>query len=212
MKSKIEQYEKEYRAFNPFNHFKLRIKDMENKSDYGAEVAMKWSEVVSQNLMNETYPAVHPIGQETFSLFAEFSTGIFEYALDIDGATSLIKDRNIKPVTFSPSNIFKSVDQGNINKDPNRIKPNHKNPVMVIKSKYLTDDRKYCINGNHRILKAYRKNDEQIKVFVFNDLEFIPFFYDVISKAMYFLEIDYDNVMNGKRNFISNEKNVFVYD
>lgn len=199
MESKIEFYEKTYKNFNPYQHFISRIQEMEQKSSYGAEVAVKWLEFLKETRIHESYPVIHPIGQETFSLFAEFPTGVFEYALDIDGATALIKAKGIQPVSFSPSKIIEAVDQGNINKDPNRIKPNHKNPIMVLQSKYLTNDKPYCINGNHRIYEAYQSNDEQIEVFVFRDKEFTPFFYDALSEAIYFLEIDYNNVISEDR-------------
>ncbi|MBT2640395.1 hypothetical protein [Bacillus sp. ISL-39] len=192
---KIETLEKKSRDFNPFTHFHSRIQEMENKSGYGNEVARKWTEIVNETLTSETYPVIHPIGQETFSLYAEFPTGVFEYALDIDGATALIKDKGIRPVKFSPINIINSVDPGNINQDPNQIKTNHKNPVMVLQSQYLTDNKAYCINGNHRIYEAYRNNDPLIEVFVFKEFEFAPFFYDLLSKGLYFFEIDYVNVM-----------------
>ncbi|MGE7935089.1 hypothetical protein [Viridibacillus arvi] len=183
---------------------------MRKESSYGAEVASKWADILNQNLGDETYPVIHPIGQETFSLYAEFTTGVFEYALDIDGATTFIKEKKIKPIKTSPSNIIEAVDQGNINKDPNRIKPNHKNPVMVLQSRYLTNNKPYCINGNHRIFEAYRNNDEQIEVYVFKDLEFVPFFYDVLSKVTYFLEIDYHNVVNDKRYLLHNDNGAFA--
>jgi hypothetical protein len=205
--SKIGIYEKESRDFNPFTHFHSRIQEMQNKSSLGNEVARKWTNIVNETLTSETYPVIHPIGQETFSLYAEFPTGVFEYALDIDGATALIKDKGIKPVKFSPINIIDSVDPDNINKDPNRIKPNHKNPVMVLQSRYLTDNKPYCINGNHRIFEAYRNNDPLIEVFIFKELEFVPFFYDVLSKATYFLEMDYVNVMAEQ-----SEKGAFAYE
>lgn len=211
MESKIEIYETESQYFCPNKHFTLRIQEMEKKSVYGAKVAKKWTEILNQSLNSETYPVIHPIGQETFSLYAEYPTGVFEYALDIDGATSLIKERSIKPVQFAPSNIIDAVDQGNINKDLNRIKPNHKNPVMVLQSWYLTANKPYCINGNHRIFEAYRNNDTQIDVFLFKDLEFVPFFYDILSKATYFFEIDYKNVVLDER-YIHSEKGAFVYE
>ncbi|MGE7925941.1 hypothetical protein ACQKND_22540 [Viridibacillus arvi] len=210
MVSKIELYEKESQELNPFKHFISRIQVMRKESSYGAEVASKWADILNQNLGDETYPVIHPIGQETFSLYAEFTTGVFEYALDIDGATTFIKEKKIKPIKTSPSNIIEAVDQGNINKDPNRIKPNHKNPVMVLQSRYLTNNKPYCINGNHRIFEAYRNNDEQIEVYVFKDLEFVPFFYDVLSKVTYFLEIDYHNVVNDKRYLLHNDNGAFA--
>ncbi|MBN6886019.1 hypothetical protein ACUXCC_000674 [Cytobacillus horneckiae] len=212
MESKIKFYESESQKFQPSKHFISRIQEMENKSSYGAKLSLKWTEILNQTLINETYPVIHPIGQETFSLYAEFPTGVFEYALDIDGAISFIKENNFKPVKVSPSSIINSVDQGNINKDPNKIKPNHKNPVMVLQSHYLTDNKPYCINGNHRIFEAYRNNDKQIEIFVFKDLEFVPFFYDILSKAAYFFEIDYTNVVSNKRDFIKNEQGAFAYD
>lgn len=206
VENKIDNYEKESQQFNPLNHFYSRIQEMENKSSYGAKVASKWNEIVNKSLRDEVYPVVHPIGQETFSLYAEFPTGVFEYALDIDGATSLIKDESIKSVIFEPSKIITSVDEGNINKDTNNIKMNHKNPVMVLQSQYLTGGKPYCINGNHRILEAYRNNKKQIEVYVFKDLEFVPFFYDALSKAIYFLEIDYNNVINNERDFLKGNR------
>ncbi|MBU9710198.1 hypothetical protein [Evansella tamaricis] len=212
MESKIEIYEKEYRRFKPFNHFHSRIQEMKEKSSDGAELATKWAEILNQSLRGETYPVVHPIGQETFSLYAEFPTGVFEYALDIDGATSLIKEKGITPVTFSPTTIIHSVDQGNINKDLNGIKTNHKNPVMVLQSEYLTHNRPYCINGNHRILEAYRNNLECIEVFVFKDLEFVPFFYDSLSKAVYYLEIDYNHIVNGKNSIFQNKNGALAFE
>ncbi|GAE33298.1 hypothetical protein [Halalkalibacter akibai] len=211
MESKIEVYEKKSQYFSPNKHFISRIQEMEKKSVYGAKVAQKWTEILNKSLNSETYPVNHPIGQETFSLYAEYPTGVFEYALDIDGATSLIKERCIKPVQFTPSNIIDAVDQGNINKDPNRIKPNHKNPVIVLQSRYLTDNKPYCINGNHRIFEAYRNNDTQIDVFLFKDLEFVPFFYDILSKATYFFEIDYKYVVSDER-YIQSKKGAFVYE
>lgn len=184
---------------------------MEDKSSYGAEVSVKWKEVVNQSLINEVYPVVHPIGQETFSLYMELPTGVFECALDIDGATSLIAKKGIRPVTLRPSNIINSVDEGNINKDTSRIKTNHKNPVMVLQSQYLTGNKPFCINGNHRIFEAYRNNKEQIEVFVIKELEFVPIFYDVLSKATYFLEIDYNNVINNKRSFLEGDNDSFAF-
>lgn len=210
MESKIQIYETESQYFGPNNHFISRIQEMEKKSVYGAGVAKKWTEILNQSLNSETYPVIHPIGQETFSLYAEYPTGVFEYALDIDGATSHIKEAGIKPVQFAPSHIIDAVYQGNINKDPNRIKPNHKNPVMVLQSRYLTNNKPYCINGNHRLFEAYRNNDEQIEVYIFKDLEFVPFFYDVLSKATYFLEIDYHNVVNDKRYLLHSENGAFA--
>lgn len=165
-------------------------------------VASKWAEILNQNLICEIYPVVHPIGQETFSLYTKFPTGIFEYALDVDGATSLIVEKNIKPVMFSPSNIIDSVDQGNINKDPNKIRPNRKKTIIVPQSEYLTANKPHCINGNHRIFEAYRNNEEQIEVYLFKDLQFVPFFYDAFSKATYFLEMDYHNVVHNERKLI----------
>ncbi len=198
MKSKIHIYETESQYFSPRKHFISRIEEMEKKSDRGAKLAKKWTEFLNQSLNSETYPVIHPIGQETFSLYAEYPIGVFEYALDIDGASSRIKEKEIKPVQFNSSDIIVAVDQGNLNKDPNRIKPNHKNPVMVLQSRYLTQNKPYCINGNHRIFEAYRNNDKQIEVYVFKDLEFVPFFYDALSKATYYLEIDYYHVVNEK--------------
>ncbi|WP_339147827.1 MULTISPECIES: hypothetical protein [unclassified Sutcliffiella] len=199
MNSKIKIYETESQYFNPYKHFISRIKEMEKKSVYGAKVAKKWTGFLNQSLSSEIYPVTHPIGQETFSLYVEYPTGVFEYALDIECATSFIKEEGIKPVQFSPSNMIDAVDQGNINKDSNLINPNHKNPVMVLQSRYLTNNKPYCINGNHRIFEAYRNNVEQIEVYVFKELEFVPFFYDVLSREIYYLEIDYHNVVNEKR-------------
>lgn len=210
--SKIDYYEKESGNFNPLEHFSTRIQEMENKSNYGAKVASKWDEIVNQTLRDEVYPVVHPIGQETFSLYAEFPTGVFEYALDIDGATSLINEKSITPDIFIPSKIISSVDEGNINKDTScYIKTNHKNPVMVLQSQYLTEDKPYCINGNHRIFETHQNNEEKIEVYLFKDLEFVPFFYDVLSKAMYYFEVDYSNVINNDRNFLKGEYDAFAY-
>lgn len=212
VESKIDYYEKESQHFKPLKHFSSRIQEIENKSKYGAKVASKWNEIVNQSLKDEVYPVVHPIGKETFSLYAEFPTGAFEYALDIDGATSLIKKEKIKPVIFKPAEIIASVDEGNINKDISNIRTNHKNPVMVLQSRYLTGDKLYCINGNHRIFEAYRKNEKQIEVYVFKDPEFVPFFYDVLSKAIYFLEKDYNNVVENERNFLEGEHTAYAFN
>jgi hypothetical protein len=212
VESKIDYYEEEPQHFKPFKHFYARIKEMENESNYGAKVASKWSEIVNQSLRNELYPVVHPIEQETFSLYAEFPTGVFEYALDIDRATSLIKKESIKPVVFEPPEIIASVDEGNINTDTSNIKTNHKNPVMVLQSQYLTDNKPYCINGNHRIFEAYRNNEKQIEMYLFKDLEFDPFFYDVLSKALYFLEMDYSNVIKNEGNSLKGEYTAYAFN
>ncbi|WP_172372313.1 hypothetical protein [Sporosarcina jiandibaonis] len=211
VESKIDYYEKESGHFNPQKHFSARIQEMENKSKYGAKVASKWNEIANLSLRNEVYPVVHPIGQETFSLYAEFPTGVFEYALDVDGATSLIKEGGITPVIFDPSKIIASVDEGNINKDTSNIKINHKNPVMVLQSQYLTGGMNHCINGNHRIFEANRNNEKQIEVYQFKDLEFVPFFYDVLGKAMYYFEMDYSNVISNERNFLKDEYDAFAF-
>ncbi|WP_440896695.1 hypothetical protein ACS127_01395 [Amphibacillus sp. Q70] len=205
VESKIDYYEKESQHFDPLKHFSIRIQEMENTSNAGARVASKWNEIVKRSLRDQTYPVVHPIGRETFSLYAEFPTGVFEYALDIDGATSLIKEKRIKPITFAPSEMIASVDEGNINKDTSQIKTNHKNPVMVLQSQYLTGDQPYCINGNHRIFEAYRNNEQQIDVYLFKELEFVPFFYDTLSKAIYYLEIDYHQVIKNESNFLNGD-------
>lgn len=60
---------------------------------------------------------------------------------------------------------------------------------MVLQSQYLTDSNPYCINGNHRIFEAYQNNEELIEVYLFKDLEFVPLFYDALSKAIYFLKL-----------------------
>lgn len=211
LKSEIELYEKESQHFKPLKHFASRIREMENKSNYGSIISSKWDEIVNQSLIDEAYPAVHPIGQETFSLYLEFPTGVFECTFDIDGATSLIEQKGIKPVSYSPSEIIDSIDQGNINTDTSKIKTNHKNPVMLLQSRYLTGNKPFCINGNHRIFEAYRNNEEQIKVYVFKDLEFVPFFYDVWSKATYFLEIGYNNVCHDKRHFLKDKYDSFAF-
>lgn len=210
-KSKIDFYEKESPLFNPIEHFTTRIREMESKSEYGAGVARKWSEIVHHTLIHEVYPAVHPIGQETFSLYAEFPTGVFEYALDIDGATSLIKKEKIEPQILDPSKIIVSVDEGNINTDTSHIKTNHKNPVMVLQSHCLTDNKPYCINGNHRIFEAFKNREKEIEVYVFKDLEFVPFFYDSWSKSMYFLEIDYRNIIHNEGNFLVGKSDAFAF-
>lgn len=44
----------------------------------------------------------------------------------------------------------------------------------------------------------------------FKDLEFVPFFYDVLSKVTYFLEIDYHNVVNDKRYLLHKENGTFA--
>ncbi|MDY0410564.1 hypothetical protein [Paracerasibacillus soli] len=173
--SKIAYYEKESPKFNPLEHLILRVNEMENKSDYGGKVALKWKKIIDDTLIHEVYPVIHPIGQETFSLYAEFPIGIFEYALDIDGATSYIREKHINREIFDPVDIINAVDEGNINKDTSKIKTNHKNPVMALQSQYLTGNKPYCINGNHRIFEAYRNNERQIAVYVFKELEFVPF-------------------------------------
>ncbi|MCM3173048.1 hypothetical protein [Paenibacillus sp. MER 99-2] len=211
MESKIKFYEEEFHKFQPYKHFISRIREMEKKSSYGATLAMKWTEVVKQIVTRETYPAIHPTGQETFSLYVEFPTGIFEYALDIDGANSFIQENNIEPVKVSPISIMSSVDLGNINRDPNKIRPNHKNPIMIVQSQHLTDHKPYCVNGNHRIYEAYRNNDKSIEVFVFHELEFVPFFYNILSKATYFLEMDYMSVIGNKEDVTQSEEDAFVY-
>ncbi|MFC0015081.1 MULTISPECIES: hypothetical protein [Allobacillus] len=211
MESKIEYYENQSYKFDPLEHFTIRIEEMKKQSSYGKMVASKWMDIYEQILTNEGYPVVHPIGQETFSLYAEFPTGVFEYALDIDGATEFIKENNIEPLKISPKEIIQAVDTGNINRDPNLIKPNHKNPIMILQSKYLTDNHPYCINGNHRIFEAERNNDKEIEVYLFSELKFDPFFYDTFSKAIYFFEIDYWNVILDKRYLLNNENEAFAY-
>jgi len=210
IKNQIEYYEEASRCFNPLKHFQMRTQEMENKSNYGVRTASKWNEIVGQYLKDEIYPVVHPIGQETFSLYAVFPTGIFEYALDIDGATALIKKEGINPTIFNPTQIIASVDEGNINKDLNNIKTNHKNPVMILQSQRLMGNMPHCINGNHRIFEAHRNNEKSIEVYHFKDLEFVPFFYDDLSKAMYYLEMDFNNVINDKRDFLKDPYGAFA--
>jgi len=138
----MELFEKQSKLFNPLLHFKSRMEEMKSISVLGASIAKKWLKMVEEYFMHETYPVNHSIGQETFSLYVEYPLGIFECALNIDGATSLIKSKNMNPVYFTPSDCISSVDQGNINEDPKLIKYNHKNPIMVVQSSYLT-------NNNH---------------------------------------------------------------
>ncbi|MBB2483322.1 hypothetical protein H5P36_24520 [Bacillus sp. APMAM] len=199
----MELFEKQSKLFNPLLHFKSRMEEMRSISVLGASIAKKWLKMIEEYFMHEAYPVNHPIGQETFSLYVEYPLGIFEYALDIDGAASLIKSKNMNPVNFTPSDCIASVDQGNINEDPKLIQYNHKNPIMVVQSSYLTNKKPFCINGNHRINEAYKNGDKQIKVYVFNDLEFVPFFYDSLSKAMYFFEMDYNDLVKNNVDFTS---------
>ncbi|MBD7985733.1 hypothetical protein H9649_14170 [Sporosarcina sp. Sa2YVA2] len=209
--SKILYYEKESLKFNPFEHMQGRIQEMEQASSEGAEIAARWKQIVKQ-LKDEEYPVVHPSGRETFSLFAEFPSGVFDYALDIDGATSLINENQLESVIYQPSSIIESVDMGNVNTDTSNIKTNHKNPVMVLQSQYITEGKPYCINGNHRITEAFKKQAKQIGVFVFDDLEFVPFFYDLLSKAIYYLEIDYHNVVKNERRLLVDHQTAFAYE
>ncbi|MEK3808062.1 hypothetical protein MHB63_16200 [Bacillus sp. FSL H8-0547] len=190
MESNIQLYEKESRMFQPARHFHLCMEEMKGVSQHGADIAEKWLDVFTRILAKEEYPVVHPIGQETFSLYAEYETGVFEYALDIDGATSYIIKNGLKAEIFEPSRIIHAVDQGNVNTDPARIKPNHKNPVMILQSSLLTNGKPYCINGNHRLTEAYKSGYQHIQVYVFREMEVVPLFYDTLSKAAYFLEID----------------------
>ena len=81
---------------------------------------------------------------------------------------------------------------------------------MALQSQYLTGNKPYCINGNHRIFEAYRNNERQIAVYVFKELEFVPFFYDIWSKAMYFLEIDYNNVIHNDRKHLRDDVEAFA--
>ncbi|MEC2072703.1 hypothetical protein [Alkalihalophilus marmarensis] len=205
MQNMIEVFERQSREFNPSFHFESRIIEMEKTSRYGVQLASKWRELLNRSKMNEVYPVVHPIGKETFSLYANYPSGIFEYALDIDLATSLIKEKAISPINVSPKNIIDAVDPGNINRDPAKIKPNHKNPVMIIQSHYLTNNKYCCINGNHRIFEAYRNGEREIEVYLFKDLEFLPFFYDELSKATYFLEMDAACVLNNQQHIQQSE-------
>ncbi|MBR7553632.1 hypothetical protein ACFFJI_11605 [Allobacillus sp. GCM10007491] len=184
---------------------------MKEHSDYGTEIASKWTEILNESIVNELYPTVHPIGRETFSLYKEFPTGVFEYALDIDGATTFIREKAIEPLKVSPAKINEAVDPGNINQDSTRIKPNHKNPVMVLQSEFLTDNKPFCINGNHRIFETNRSNNPEIEVFYFRELEFIHFFYDRLSQATYYLEIDFRNVMIDKRELLNKKNDAFAY-
>lgn len=155
---------------------------------------------------------IHPIGEETFSLFKEYPSGIYEYGFSIDDATTYINEKNIQPIKFSPKDIIKAIELQNINTNPKLKRPNHKNPVMVVQSKYLTEDKLYAINGNHRIFEAFRNDVNSIDVYVFKDLEFIPFFYDYLSKLSYFFEIDYLNIVRDETNFIKNQEDIFVYN
>lgn len=209
--SKIPYYERESLKFKPLKHIKGRIQEMEQTSSEAAEVANRWKDIVKQ-LKDEVYPVVHPIGRETFSLFAEFPSGVFEYALDIDKATSIIKENQLIPVMFQPASIIESVDVGNVNTDTSNIKTNHKNPVMVLQSQFVTEGTPYCINGNHRISEAFKKQADHIGVFVYRDLEFVPFFYDGLSKAIYYLEIDYHNVIKNERQLLADQQTAFVYE
>lgn len=76
MVSKIELYEEESQEFKPFKHFISRIQVMRKESTYGAEVASKWTNILNHTLVDETYPVIHPIGQETFSLYRVHDWGI----------------------------------------------------------------------------------------------------------------------------------------
>lgn len=190
MEFKIQFYERESRMFQPARYFHLRMEEMKDASEYGADIAKKWLDVFTRILAKEEYPVVHPIGQETFSLYAEYEAGVFEYALDIDGATAYINKNGRKAEIFEPSQIIHAVDQGNVNTDPARIKPNHKNPVMILQNSLHTNGKPYCINGNHRLTEAYKSGCQHIEVYVFREMEAVPLFYDTLSKAAYFLEID----------------------
>ncbi|NIK12272.1 hypothetical protein [Alkalibacillus almallahensis] len=197
--------------FNPVEHIMSRIHEMEQTSEYGARLSTEWRKLLNQYPKNSQYPAVHPKGQETFSLYTTFDTGVFECALTIDGATSFVEENRIKPVKYSPSDIISTVDQGNINQDPDLIKPNHKNPVMILQSYFLTENKPYCINGNHRIYEAFLKNDHDIEAYFFEDLIAPKLFYNTISKAIYFLEIDYNNVMADKRYYLQDDSDAFAF-
>jgi len=42
-------------------------------------------------------------------------------------------------------------------------------------------------------------------------LEFVPFFFDVLSKATYFFEIDYKNIVSDEK-YIQSKKGAFAYE
>ncbi|TFB22907.1 hypothetical protein E3U55_06615 [Filobacillus milosensis] len=195
--SRIPYYEQESFHFRPEVHVKTRIKEIANSSDIGAKIALGWEHKLEE-LLNEKYPVNHPVGKETFSLYGDFPSGIFEYALDIDGATMLIKEKQMTPTIFNPGDIIHAVDQGNVNTDPSKINPNHKNPVMIVKSQVLTDNQFYCINGNHRINEAFKCGANDIEVYAFEELDIVPIFYDQLSEAIYYLENDYQYLVEGK--------------
>lgn len=207
----IRYFEKESQKFDPLKHFTMHIQEMNQHSEYGAEIAKEWSKVISEIVSKDAYPVIHPIGEETFSLFKEYPTGVYEYAFSIDKATSLINKENIDSISFSPADIIKAIEIQNINTDLKLKRPNHKNPVMVVQSKYLTGNKLYAINGNHRIFEAFRNEVKSIDVYVFEDLEFLPFFYDYLSKVSYCFEIDYLNVMSDKSFFLENPQDAVVY-
>ena len=60
--------------------------------------------------------------------------------------------------------------------------------------------------------EAFRNDADSIDVYIFKDLEFIPFFYDYLSKLSYFFEIDYLNIMRDETNVIENQEDAFVYN
>lgn len=145
MKNNITFYEIESQKFDPYKHFLERIEEMKESSSLGYKVSEKWREVLNNTIINVDYPVQHPVGRETFSLYIEYSSGIFEYALDIDEATSLIKKEKIQPLNY------------------------------------------------------------------FTELEIIPFFYGYLSKAMYFLEIDYHHIIRATSNLQRNIHEFMVY-
>lgn len=126
------------------------------------------------------------ITHEIYSLVVGYDSGSFEFRFNIDLANTLLPAMNKLAVELPVREAIKYVDIDNLNLK--RAVKNHNNPILIIKS-YLFDQ-PHCINGNHRIYRAYERGQKTISLYYIENHECLPFLSTRIGRAMYMMNTD----------------------
>jgi hypothetical protein len=195
---KHSYFENKAKLFNVRMHLDLLLDHFQN-DPVGKNLVLKWRKIILAIYREEGYPAPIDIRYETFSLVVRYTTGFFEYTFNIDHSNALIAQIEKEPIEMPVREAIKYVDlenaQGNIKTELNH----HSNPILIVKSQLF--DLPHCINGNHRILDAYKKGEKTITLYWIEELECIPLLSTKLGRAMFMMNADIISVLDAGDNF-----------
>ncbi|MFF2531318.1 hypothetical protein ACFVS2_20660 [Brevibacillus sp. NPDC058079] len=185
-------YEEKSREFDVNKHMDLLLNVLQNKP-LAKNLIIRWSKIILSIYKEEGYPAPIDYHHETYSFIVKYTTGFFEYVFNIDIANEIIFSSKKQPVEMSIREAKQYVDLDNLHENSFTKVDNHRNPIILIKSKIF--DRPQCINGNHRILDAYKKGQRTISLYCLEEAECLPMINTKLSKAMFMMNTDLNMVL-----------------